>query len=266
MLLHDAVYPPARPPDAALTHLVLTRFNMRMFRDQRGIASAPALQEWFDQRLPVFTKMCLPSVLQQSSRPHRWYIGVDGLHPEMVRPLAELCAPHPWITLVAQQAEETFLDPFRRAMAADGVGDAGHVLTTRLDNDDALALDYVQQANTYAAAVVSSQDPPDDFWLAFPVGAQLADGGYRMYIHTRNHFLTRVVVAGAHVSRDATALAESHSQLFRLGQPVYSPLTSTPMWLQNVHDHNVSNAALRDPLLLSPPARAARHFGLHVDP
>lgn len=263
MLLPDSVYPAATTTPTDLAHVILTRFNLRMFREQRGIDDVAGLQQWVDRRLPVFADVCLPSVVGQLSRPHRWLIGVDGLHPEMVEPLAELCAPYPWVVLVEQGADDTFREPYRRAMSRDDVPTATHVLTTRLDCDDALALDYVRTADAYAAAVLAADAAPDDFWMSFPVGAQLAKGRFRLYVHTTNHFLTRVVVAGDHVSRDATALAEAHSKVFRLGQPVFLPMTSTPMWLQNVHDHNVLNK-VRGSFALGPPPRLAEHFGIRL--
>ncbi len=262
MLLRDAHYPADEASSVELTHVLLTRFNMRTFREQRGIADVQSLQQWFDHRLGVFGEVCLPSVVQQSMRPHRWYVGVDGLQPQMAEPLAELCAGEPWIVLVEQGADDGIFEPFERAMHEDGLEDAAVVVTTRLDNDDALALDFVEHLDAYARAVLAPAGAPQDFWLAFPFGAQLSEGVFRSYMHTHNHFLARVVVDGVRASRGATALAEPHSKVFELDQPAFTPLTSAPMWLQNVHGHNVSNKEMSGRLALGPRTRVARRFGL----
>ena len=235
---------------------------MRVFRKRRSIDSLSDLQKWVDHRTAIFASVCLPSVIAQEVLPHRWYIGVDGLHPEMVAPLAELCAPYPWIVLVEQREDEKYDEVFRRAIREESLDAATHVATTRLDCDDALALDYTRHVGTYSQAVLGADSPPDDFWLAFPMGAQLADGSFSVYVYTHNPFLTRVVSANRALDRKSTVLDQNHSRVFDNGKVVHMPITSTPMWLQYVHDQNITNILREDPLVLEPAPRLASLFGL----
>jgi len=70
------------------------------------------------------------------------------------------------------------------------------------DNDDALARDYWRVAERYAGAVVARQPDLDGFWISFPLGAQLAEGRFRLFSTKRSHFRSRVTaVAGAEGSR-----------------------------------------------------------------
>lgn len=264
MLLHDSVYPCPNPATAGLRHIVLTRFNMRVFRKRSSFDTISDLQKWVDHRTAIFESVCLPSVIGQEVLPHRWYIGVDGRHPEMVGTLAELCVPYPWIVLVEQREGEKYDETFRRAISEESLGTATHLLTTRLDCDDALALDYTRSVSTYVQAVLGANRPPDDFWLAFPIGAQLADGSFSVYVYTHNPFLTRVVAANRALDGKSTVLDENHSRVFDNGRVVHMPITSTPMWLQYVHDRNITNILRDDPLVLEPAPRLASLFGLEA--
>lgn len=262
MLLADAIHPAHKAEDARLRHVILTRFNMRLFRDHRGIETESQLQQWVDRRTQIFTDICLPSVVAQQRPPHRWLIGVDGLHPEMVEPLAKECSPWPWIQIVQQLPGEGMREPFARALEPEARSRATHVVTTRLDCDDALAIDYTRVAQVYARAVLGTPDAPDDFWLSMPVGAQLVDGEYSLYVHTRNHFLTRVTPAHRAAELDANALHGKHSQIFAEKWRTYTPITSTPMWLQNVHGENALNAAIPGAALFASAQQMAATFGL----
>jgi hypothetical protein len=59
------------------------------------------------------------------------------------------------------------------------------------DNDDAHARDYWRLAERYAGAVVARQPDLDDFWISFPLGAQLAEGRFCLFSTTRSHFHSR---------------------------------------------------------------------------
>jgi hypothetical protein len=261
MLLRDAIFPVHKADDVQLHHVLLTRFNMRVFREHREIESPERLQEWVDHRLPIFLGVCLPSVTGQKRRPHRWLIGVDGMHPEMVEPLVSACAPWPWIEVVEQGADDHAAAPFTRALARVPE-QATHLLTTRLDCDDALAVDHIQAVQAYTLAVLGLDERPDDFWLSMPLGAQLAGGEYSLYVHTTNHFLSRVVDASRAGRADANALYGKHPRLFDNGQPVFMPMTSTPMWLQNVHGQNALNRARDGAPAFASPGQIGQMFGL----
>jgi len=260
MLLADAVYPAAAPCVAKLRHVVLTRFNMLL---DPGAAQDPsAAERWAAERAVIFEEVCLPSMLGQKSRPFRWYIGVNGRRPELADPIREAVAGHPWIQVVNQQAGERFDLAFGRGIRAERWAPATHAMTTRLDCDDALAWNYTSLAERYAKAVLSRAAVHDDFWISFPVGAQLHDGKFALYIHPRSHFLTRVVPLDALLADGKTALQGVHSKLFSRGHQVYTPATTEPMWMQNVHGGNALNEAIEAPVHLEPRGRLRQMFSL----
>lgn len=95
-----------------------------------------------------------------------------------------------------------------------------------------------------------------------PLGAQLIDTEFSLYIHNRSHFLSRVTSA----AQGASVLDVPHSRIFRHPAPFYTPLTSTPMWVQNVHGGNVLNGANPEALSLGHSHQVAALFGWHHEP
>lgn len=265
MLLRDATYPVHKAEDARFHHVVLTRFNMRLLRASRGIETAEQLRQWVDDRMREFLAVCLPSITGQERTPHRWLIGVDGLHPEITAPLVEACAPWPWIEIIEQREGDEVEDAFARALSRTP-SSATHLVTTRLDCDDALSVDHVRVGQAYARSVLGRPDAPESFWLSMPVGAQLVGSEFSLYMHTTNHFLSRVVTADRAAEVGATALSGMHSRVLDHGDQVFTPMTSTPMWLQNVHGQNVLNKARKDAIVFADPAQVAQTFGLPVPP
>ena len=65
---------------------------------------------------------------------------------------------------------------------------------------------------------------------------------------------------------DATALWGKHSKVFDHGERVFMPMTSTPMWLQNVHGQNVLNKAHKDATVFADQAHLAQMFGMSAPP
>lgn len=218
---------------------------------------------WVRERTDIFERVCLPGVLQQVRKPARWYIGVDGEHLDLVEPLCALVEPHPWIVVVPQGPDEKFHEALWSAVINGLPATATHLATTRLDGDDALAIDHLRAVQTYARAVISRPECPDDTWIAFPHGAQLVGDRYALYVHNRNAFLTRVITAeAAQGGPTMSAYQGRHSRIFTDGKYVVSPMTTTPMWLQHVHGGNVANYELGDGLVYAEPEKVAGYFGL----
>jgi hypothetical protein len=121
------------------------------------------------------------------------------------------------------------------------------LITTRLDNDDAVAVDFL--ARIQRAAVGE-----DRLFLNCPFGYQWADGRLYYYLHFANPFMSfverRRVPGDARVP--ATVMSGNHEQVRRTGRlrQVWGP----PMWLQVIHGGNVINelVGVRRPLRRNP--------------
>ncbi|HET9873331.1 MAG TPA: glycosyltransferase [Propionibacteriaceae bacterium] len=259
MLLSDGVYPATC--DADIGHVVVTRYNVRAHREQRGLEDAEKYRTWLEDRAHQFATVCLPSLLQQKKRPDGWFIAFDGTDREAVADIVGMLEEHPWITPVWQEEGDHQLLPLRRALSRMA-NRFDYIASTRLDNDDAIALNYISDADTYARAVLANRDL-DDFWIAFTHGVQRVEDRFFSYMHAQPHFLTRVRRGG--LADGQFVMGLNHTKLRTdPDREVVLPSTRFPMWLENVHGQNVLNRQIKGLLELSPAASVAARFGLDL--
>jgi hypothetical protein len=201
-------------------HLLLTRFNLRR-------TGPPPGEEWLRHRLELFRRYTVASVVTQSSPAFRWLVLVDHESPTWL--LDELAG------LLGDDRYETVpLDAIGGLppIAAEHVG-AGttHLITSRLDNDDAIARDFV-------ASVQAAFAGQDFEFVNFTNGLQLAAGRLLLTQQRVSPFVSLIerVEDGA---LPRTVHLCRHSEVGAHG-PVLE-LSTHPMWLQVLHDRNLSN-------------------------
>lgn len=225
------------------SHFVLTRFNVRSFYH----ASEPT-DEWLRERLRLFRRYCLPALADQSSAQFLWLVFVDDQSPQWFREEIEKDARGRFETVYVAGAftSETVSD------AVAGRTDAPYILTTRVDNDDAVARDFVQ-------TIQNCFQRQDFEFINLVSGAQYAEGRVYLRPYTKNPFLTLVEAAGT--AAPATVFVEHHYRVDERG-PVRNIRTAHAMWLQVIHGGNVLNEIVG---LRVPGHRIARHFNCAFD-
>ena len=151
-------------------HFVITRFNIRI-NDALQNVSGPTVRkpvdplnpDWLDIRFRVFEFTCLPSVVGQGKQNFAWIILVDNRTP--VRERDRLRA-------LTAGKKKTFIhdfDPENDLATLDwlmpyGIDDADYVITTNLDNDDALPDRFVAALHDHVrTAKKLSKLPPVGF-------------------------------------------------------------------------------------------------------
>jgi hypothetical protein len=211
-------------------HVLLTRFNLARGFDDRHLDA-----EWLERRLELFALICAPSVEAQTSQDFTWIVFVDPASPKWLVDGIASAAPFAVVTEVSGfRARGEFTEAVR-ALAGQGPW-----LTSRLDNDDALARDFIERARAHAV----------EGYLSFAEGAQLdlTRGRASLARFTSNSFLTRRAT-------DGTVLEVAH----RAASPL-TELEGSPAWLVVAHGGNVMNG-YGDPRPIS--ARDVEtHFGI----
>ncbi|MDN5805501.1 MAG: putative rhamnosyl transferase [Microlunatus sp.] len=208
---------------SAIDHVLLTRFNL----PSRGAESLIRAQDgWLRDRVALFERHTVPSVREQTVIDVRWIVYLD---PESPTWLADRLRPH--------VENGTFVPLYRESVEwSDVVIDArqltgarGNVLvTTNLDNDDALAIDFVERVQQQARA---------GWHGAIYLGTGLIQYGDRVYLRQDpdNAFCSVAEPwAGALTAwRDWHVLLGTHMPT--------TTISGAPAWLQVVHGRNVSN-------------------------
>ena len=205
-------------------HVILTRFNVPTKGRE---ADVRAKTGWLERRFDLFERFCLPSVAGQTRHDFSWIIYFDAM------------TPAPFLARIAKaQMRFPFIALFRDALPLDEVrGDVsahlptgkGRVLTTRLDNDDALARDFVARVQDAGAAhrAGTALNFPDGFgWRkGWVYGARDESNPFASVVEDVADF--RTIWAQPHALLD---------QAFRLIQ-----IEDGPAWLQVIHGDNVTN-------------------------
>jgi hypothetical protein len=209
---------------ASLKHVVLTRFNLPSRGTEQLIRNRDG---WLRERVGLFEQYCLPSMLGQTERHFSWIIYFDDASPQWLKDWAgSKAAAGAFIPIYRPEVP-------RRALLADiaqtGLAGETFLLTTNLDNDDGLALNFVEVVQAAAASINER--------TAIYLTRGLIRGPAGLYIRQDkdNAFCSVVEPMQAPV----TCWTDWHN---RLSQTMPTRrIAGSPAWLQVVHRSNVSN-------------------------
>ncbi len=237
----------------AFAHVVMTRFNLATPGREARLRNQPG---WLADRFALFERVCLPSVAAQTSRAFAWMVYFDHETPAEFRERIAACQ-----TLFPFHAYFTGLFPasgWPRSIRETLAPEAPLLLTTGLDNDDAIAADFVERIQA-AVAANGARIGSYNFRNGFVAGAG------RLYAlrHPANPFFSRLEAWAD--GEPKTALGTIHTEIARHGPVVQ--IDGSAAWVQVVHGANVSNklrGRLTDPALLADRFPAAVADGIRA--
>lgn len=216
--------------DSDICHVILTRFNMRTGGREVAIRSSPG---WLERRFELFERYCLPAVAAQTFQDFQWIIFFDEASPQWV-----------WERIAELQKIRHFHVNASPLFNADGWGQATRqvlgggahpqlLVTTNLDNDDGLSIDYMQRLNECVRKNRIIETP---FAINFLNGV-ISSNGYVYHIkHKRCAFVNVVERFGPDIT---TCNVYQHMFLNQHMRVIQEDRHSA--WYQIVHGANVSN-------------------------
>ncbi len=216
-------------------HFVISRFNLRLYGKDRNKVPT-GTDAWLSGRFELFETYCLPSMRAQTCRDFVWLCLLDDQTPQSYRDRMEAyraeCPMLRPLYYSAGQVESLTENLRRDILALAGPG-ATHILTTNLDNDDALERRAVETLQR------ELRPSGDKSAYAFRVGYQYFTGmRYALKLRlANNHFLSLLEPAGPDLE---TIVSFRHARVAKCF-PVHYVGGDEPMWLEIVHQHNVSN-------------------------
>lgn len=206
-------------------HFILTRFNLATPGREERHRGKPG---WLDRRIFLFEKYCLPSVEAQTNSNFRWLIYFDIRTPDEYRRYFENYARRQFIELRYVDGLTFSKQNVRKDILWLTPKNCVWIITTRLDNDDAIHRSFVD-------ILQSAWEPRGRHVLNFTYGLILEEGKIYRVTDRSNAFATLVEPADdVH-----TVWARQHTDLKLLAP--FKQLDSRPMWLQVIHKDNVSN-------------------------
>ncbi|MGW5238129.1 glycosyltransferase [Monashia sp. NPDC004114] len=209
-----------------LNHVVLTRFNLpsagyeSLLREKEG---------WLRSRVELFERYCLPSMRAQAGADAAWIIYFDPASPAWLMDWIERTNQGDFMPIL--RATVSYEDRMAdiRAAAVD-LGDM--LVTSNLDNDDAVASDFLARVQAAAAPGVRTA-----IYLADGLIAQ--DGRVYHRVDRDNAFCSVAEPWDFAGDKPATCWLRAHNRLGETMRVV--SLRGRPGWLQVVHGANVSN-------------------------
>lgn len=206
---------------ASFDHFLLTRFAVY------GPGGEIPDDMWLKDRFKLFEDYCLPSVRNQTCQVFRWGLLVSPEFPAWARERLlglgfkskDLIVSHDWRSATASAA-------WIHAHSANN-----SILTTRLDNDDALASNFMERLHTKVSFNKHCA-------YNFSHGLQLTAKGVLLTSHQSNPFLS---LAERRAAQIRSVLDCDHDEAKHHWNVVQ--IKGVPGWLQVIHDDNVSNVA-----------------------
>jgi len=205
-------------------HVLLTRFNLPSPGVEQLIR---ARDGWLRERVELFERYCLPSVLGQTEKRFSWIVYFDEQSPQWLKEWARAHAVANAFTPIYRT--EVPCDVLLADIRATAHGDEKWLLTTNLDNDDGLAIDFVERVR--AAALAANERS------AIYLTRGLIRGPAGLFLREdRDNAFCSVVESSEEA---VTCWADWHNRL-SMTMPTIQ-IGGEPAWLQVVHGSNVSN-------------------------
>jgi len=210
-------------------HFIITRFNIPLpnhTRDKNG--KRTLTDAWMEERFSLFERICMPSIMAQTNQDFQWVVLFDAQTKERWRAhIQALQTQCPRLTPI-------FTD---RSSCVEAINEliedrTEKVLTTRLDNDDALHREYV------ALVQRTAETKNADCFLLFRFGYSLQGDTAVVRSHRYNPFSTFVEFRN-NASPIRTVYCSSHGHIRRVA-PLYY-IKERPFWLVGIHDRNAVN-------------------------
>ena len=204
-------------------HLVITRFNLR-------VSDTPAGEDWLRHRLFYFKNVCCPAIGSQTNQNFRWIVLFDSVRESWfeseVQALAAGGLFEPiWLT--------GRLTPQVAASLGGNLSSADWLITSRVDNDDAIARDFI--------ALVQENFRGQEFeFLNFQSGLQMTDSGELFVsMDPSSAFISLIEKRTSIDTLPRSVYLCEHTDVEHYGP--MRQVKSHPMWLQMVHGRNIGN-------------------------
>lgn len=222
---------------------IITRFNLQLWKkDKHNRATQSA--EWLEQRFYLFDKYCFPSVMKQTNKSFLWICLFDistlQLYKDKIINYKQKLPE--FIPLFLNEEETIDYGGYITKIIKYFKDESSMLITMRLDNDDALNLDYVSviKKNTEIQT-------KDIVILSFKYGIQY-------YVKEKlavkipfynNHFLAMIDKTYDKNTIDSKEVKHilqfNHYEANKYPYPFICNSKDKDMWIEVIHATNVSN-------------------------
>ncbi|MDJ0776124.1 MAG: glycosyltransferase [Mastigocoleus sp. MO_167.B18] len=219
-------------------HLIITRFNVRTNYGKANIGIDPG---WLSHRFKLFEKFCYPSVKSQSNQNFKWLVFFDSETPEEFK--NKILEYSKWSNFISIYIDCQLTYELNKKNILKNLTDGTkYLITTRLDNDDAVSKEFVQ--------VIQDNFQEQKFeFINLTHGYVWSDFKLYSFKYSNNPFMSLIEkIDKQDIDGFKTVGCGDHTQLSSMGR--IKQIKTKPAWIQVVHGKNVSNRirGIRQPI------------------
>lgn len=220
-------------------------------------------------RFKLFEALCLPSLVRQTDGDFRFIILTSAEMPaRFLDRLRDLAAPHPHIAVQAVPVDGHY-QLIKAAYGSVSPDGSSHRLSFRLDDDDALDLDYIARLKRTGAGLMPVTGGETPTAISFNRGfyVELREGQENPLIDSVERAPLSVGTALMHPASEPLNPYRFNHRAFAQHYNSWSDI-SVPGFLRTIHSDNISTPAKQGitgkmrPRMIE--KQIKRHFG--VDP
>lgn len=233
-------------------HFLITRFNIphkNWIKDKSGVLIKN--HAWLCDRFCLFERYCFPSIISQTNQNFKWLVFFDINTPSPFKEkIDHYKGFYPnFIPCYVADVDE-FLGELALQINHHLSGSSDALITSRVDNDDALHKQYIENIQKRAVG-------ERDVILNFQLGYKLDAIRQILYscIHNSSPFVSRVEPIDG--SKFKTVMSFDHTEA-SANAPVLQ--LEQVGWMVVVHEHNLENQVSGRPLFS--PAKVLDEFGV----
>ncbi len=219
------------------------RTAIESWEDARSILFEPVRMAF---RLRMLEEICLRSMANQTDRDFKLVILTSASLPtRYLNRLKEMTAPLPNVEIV-MKPRQWMIQATQAAMQAVVEPDADYVVNFRLDDDDALAIDYIEQTRATAERLIAAGMAEVPTVLAHACGVywDLAKGedGLRLRTDIKPLGLACAMITSPEI--EVNVFRWNHRDFARHFPMWMSP--SQPMYIRSLHRYGDSETVMQN--------------------
>ncbi len=191
-------------------------------------------EEYLETRFRLFEKFCLPSVRSQSNQNFKWLVFFDTLTPENCKKRIERYSPDysNFVPIYINEYNDVIV--IKNAIADNFKDNPEYLITSVLDNDDAICRDYVK--------LVQEEFNEQKFTaITFPYGYVWKEPSGKIYLrkYLSNPFISLIESTDNFQTVYHVPHQEYVPRYSKLG--LLKSIETKPTWMQVIHGSNVRN-------------------------
>ena len=220
-----------------MKHFLITRFNIKsdvwLHTKSGALTNTEA---WLEQRFTLFETYCLPSVKNQNNQAFKWLIvfNIDTPNPFKNR-IEALSEAYSNIIVLYTESFQTLKTTLSKAIVTELTPEDKFIITTRLDNDDAIHKDFT---NCIQHAFIPNHNTVIDVIKGYQLVVNTDNYDVRQYTSHYNPFISLI----ENVTKFETVMAKNHEHWKTLSNRIV--FNQKALWLQVIHGENILNSKI----------------------